>query len=114
MAAGAGHLWATDEAPSVGDVLVIASGAAGLRQIERLPTDVPGREQQRPSWTRERFCTVALIRHLFEVRQRLFPLRVERVDSPDFVFAPRRPDSPAVAVEVTDAGEFEYQRFLVS
>ena len=110
--AGAGHLWATDEAPSVGDALLIASGAAGLRQIKRIPTDVPGRDQGRPNWTRERFCAVALIRHLFKVREHLFPLRVERVDSPDFVFAPSRPDSPAVAVEVTDAGEFEYQRFL--
>ena len=111
-AAGAGHLWATDEAPSVGDALVIALGAAGLRQIKSIPTDVAGREQRRPNWARERFCAVALIRHLFEIRQRLFPLRVERVDSPDFVFAPHRPDSPAAAVEVTDAGEFEYQRFL--
>ena len=70
--AGTGHLWATDEAPSVGDALVIASGAAGLRQIKRIPTNVLGRDQGRPNWTRERFCAVALIRHLFEVRQHFF------------------------------------------
>lgn len=77
VALGAGHLWATDEAPSVGDALVLASGAAGLHQIKRLPTDVPGREQGRPNWTRERLCAVTLVRHLLEVRQHLFPLRVE-------------------------------------
>jgi hypothetical protein len=55
---------------------------------------------------------VALIRHLSRAHQHLFPLRVERVDSPDFVFTPRRSNSPAVAVEVIDAGEFEYQRWL--
>ncbi len=92
--------------------MLIASGAEGVRQIECLPTDVPPRGPLRPNWRRERYCNVALLRHLSGVRQHLFPLWVARVDAPDFVLAPCRPDSPMVAVEVTDAGEREHQDWL--
>jgi hypothetical protein len=110
--AGAGVLWATDDPPSKGDKLVIASGSAGAGQIECLPSDVPPRGSGRPNWKRERFCAVALVRYVFRAHHNPFPLVVERVDSPDFVFASCRLGSLKVAVEVTDAGEWEHQRWL--
>lgn len=104
-------LWTSDEPPSGGDRLLIASGEAGARQIDLLPTDVPPRGPLRRNWHRERFCAVALIRHLSKVRQHLFPLAIERVDSPDFVFAPPQPAS-SIAVEMTDAGGTEFIAWL--
>lgn len=105
------ELWASDEPPSRGDNLLIASGKPGARQISGLPTDVPGRGSQRPNWKRGRFCAVVLLRHLFKSHQHLFPLAVERIDSPDFVFAPPQP-ALSIAVEVTDAGEPEHQDWM--
>lgn len=93
-----------------GDRFQIPAGTAGQDLLQTIDHQVPRRSAGRRSAHRERFCLVALLNALMTSDPHLFPAFVDRAESPDFLLTCANGD--VVAIEHTDAGEQEYQRFL--
>lgn len=93
-----------------GGAFTVPGGVEGRDLVEDLTFDAPSRSEGRTPAHRERFCLVALLRHLLLTEPSLFPATIFRNEAPDFLI--HRPCGAAIAIEHTDAGEPHYQRFL--
>ena len=94
-----------------GGGIQIPSGEAGRQFLATLDVTVPPRLCGRENWHRERYCIVALLRHLVQHRPGLFPASLERRSMPDFVLRPAAA-SNVIGIEHTDASSGAIQRKL--
>jgi hypothetical protein len=93
---------------SPGAQVLIPSGEMGSQFLSSLAMMVPPRLNRRENWHRERYCIVALLRHLVQHRPGLFPALLERQGMPDFLLRPAAASS-VICIEHTDASSQAFQ-----
>ena len=93
-----------------GGSFTIPAGVEGRTFVRSLTFDVPCRSEGRTAAHRERFCFIALLKSLLRTDAASFPATIVRGEAPDFIVL--RKSGAAIAIEHTDAGEFEYQQHL--
>lgn len=95
--------------------ICIPSGAKGRRYLSKIPTTVPERGHPERTAAEERYCLIALLKHLCEQHPEFFPLKAQRATAggaPDFTLLTS--GGRRIGVEHTNATEQHYQRWLAT